>query len=208
MITWEKLDIEEKIDGTLVIEQNGVRRNLEIEPDYYSASYCTFIQYYRLKYQVTIDQKVIYMVNVIMIYCLQCILLFCVFYFVKRKQLEENSGYMTMMHVDVLLTRFICGWLMHMASEPEVRQAMAMFKYVLQHTRQRGQIINLTRRVLDKVIFIEEKGKKPVEYDWVYLKDDAEFNRYRREGERFAKFARENHTELHTAVMGELKFET
>jgi hypothetical protein len=45
---------------------------------------------------------------------------------------------MTMMHVDVLLTRFICGWLMHMASEPEVRQAMAMFKYVLQHTRQRG----------------------------------------------------------------------
>jgi len=28
---------------------------------------------------------------------------------------------MSMMHVDVLLTRFVCGWLMHMASEPEVR---------------------------------------------------------------------------------------
>jgi hypothetical protein len=43
MITWEQLDIEERVDGTLVIEQNGVRRNLEIEPDYYSATYCTFI---------------------------------------------------------------------------------------------------------------------------------------------------------------------
>jgi hypothetical protein len=50
MITWEQLNIEEKIDGTKVIEQNGVRRYLEIEPDYYTAAYCTFIQYYRLKY--------------------------------------------------------------------------------------------------------------------------------------------------------------
>jgi hypothetical protein len=90
MITWEQLNIEEKVDGTKIIEQNGVRRYLDIEPDYYSASYCTFIQYYRLKYQITIDQKVIYMVNVIMIYSLQCILLFCVFYFVKRQQLENN----------------------------------------------------------------------------------------------------------------------
>jgi hypothetical protein len=50
MITWEQLNIEEQIDGTKIIEQNGVRRYLEIEPDYYTAAYCTFIQYYRLKY--------------------------------------------------------------------------------------------------------------------------------------------------------------
>jgi len=88
-----------------------------------------------------------------------------------------------MMHVDVLLTRFVCGWLMHMASEPEVRQSMAMFKYVLQHTRERGYIIDITRRVLDKVIFIIEPGKKPVDYDYVYLDTDAEFKRYRRAGQ-------------------------
>jgi hypothetical protein len=87
---------------------------------------------------------------------------------------------MTMMHVDVLLTRFVCGWLMHMASEPEVRQAMAMFKYVLQHTRERGFILDITRRVLDKVIFIKAKGLKPSEYDYVHLQNDAEFKRYRR----------------------------
>lgn len=58
------------------------------------------------------------------------------------------------------------------------------------------------------MIFIQEKGKKPVEYDWVYLKDDAEVNRYRREGERFSKFARDNNTDFHSAMMGELKFET
>ena len=43
MITWEQLNIEEQIDGTKIIEQNGVRRYLEIEPDYYTAAYCTFI---------------------------------------------------------------------------------------------------------------------------------------------------------------------
>jgi hypothetical protein len=89
---------------------------------------------------------------------------------------------MAMMHVDVLLTRFVCGWLMHMASEPEVRQAMAMFKYVLQHTRERGSIINLTRKVLDKVIFIRDEKKKPAEYDYVYLKNSEMRNKYKRAG--------------------------
>ena len=60
---------------------------------------------------------------------------------------------------------------------------MAMFKYVLQHTRERGYIIDITRRVLDKVIFIIEPGKKPVDYDYVYLDTDAEFKRYRRAGQ-------------------------
>ena len=58
-----------------------------------------------------------------------------------------------------------------------------MFKYVLQHTRERGFIIDITRRVLDKVIFIKEDNKKPVDYDYVYLDTDAEFRRYRRAGQ-------------------------
>jgi len=106
-----------------------------------------------------------------------------------------------MMHVDVLLTRFVCGWLMHMASEPEVRQAMAMFKYVLQHTRERAYIIDITRRVLDKVIFIKEQGKKPAEYDYVYLHDDAEFKRYRRAG-----LVPEDDTEKFTSKVGNKQY--
>jgi hypothetical protein len=54
-----------------------------------------------------------------------------VFYFIKKTQDNEVNGFMAMMHVDVLLTRFVLGWLMHMGSEPEVRQAMSMFKYII-----------------------------------------------------------------------------
>lgn len=43
MITWEQLDIEERVDGTKVIEQNGVRKRLKVEPDYYTATYNSFI---------------------------------------------------------------------------------------------------------------------------------------------------------------------
>ena len=55
MIIWEQINIEEKIDGTKIIEQNGVRRHLELEPDYYTASYNCFIQYYRMKYQISVE---------------------------------------------------------------------------------------------------------------------------------------------------------
>jgi len=30
MITYEQLDIEERVDGTKVIEQNGVRKRLKV----------------------------------------------------------------------------------------------------------------------------------------------------------------------------------
>lgn len=71
------------------------------------------------------------MVNCCLIFLLQSCLLLCVFYFIKKTQDNEVNGFMAMMHVDVLLTRFVLGWLMHMGSEPEVRQAMSMFKYII-----------------------------------------------------------------------------
>jgi hypothetical protein len=50
---------------------------------------------------------------------------------------------MAMMHFDNMLVRLICGYLMHMISEPEVRQALSMLKYVLNHTKSRGYLIKL-----------------------------------------------------------------
>lgn len=38
----------------------------------------------------------------------------------------------------------------------------------------------MTRKVLDKVIFIKDDKKKPVDYDYVYLKTSELRNRYRR----------------------------
>lgn len=33
----------------------------------------------------------------------------------------SSTGYLAMMHFDVVLTRLLCAFLMHMLSEPEVR---------------------------------------------------------------------------------------
>ena len=53
----------------------------------------------------------------------------------QENSAESGSISMTMMHADVLITRLICAILMHLQSEPEVRQAMGMFKYVLNHAK-------------------------------------------------------------------------
>jgi hypothetical protein len=39
-----------------------------------------------------------------------------------------------MLHYDVTVTRLICAFLMHMISEPEVKQAIGLIKYVLNHS--------------------------------------------------------------------------
>ena len=48
-----------------------------------------------------------------------------------------------MMHHDVIVTRLIVSFLMHMISEPEVRQAIRMLKYVINHSPAKGKIQDL-----------------------------------------------------------------
>jgi hypothetical protein len=45
-----------------------------------------------------------------------------------------------MMHHDVVSTRLIVSFLMHMISEPELRQALLMLKYVINHQPAKGKI--------------------------------------------------------------------
>jgi len=54
---------------------------------------------------------------------------------------KKDEGFLAMMHFDVTLTRITLSFLMHMQSEPEVRQALKMWKYVLNHGKARGSII-------------------------------------------------------------------
>ena len=59
------------------------------------------------------------------------------------------------MHVDVMITRFVCAWLMHLECHKEVKQALAMFKYVLNHSKQRGSLSHLCKEVFEnKICFI------------------------------------------------------
>ena len=80
----------------------------------------------------------IYIVNTVMVFSMQLILLICVYYYL----IDTNSSgpFMVMMHHDVIVTRLIVSFLMHMISEPEVRQAIHMLKYVINHSPAKGTI--------------------------------------------------------------------
>ena len=90
--------------------------------DYYSVAWCTFIRYYREKHAITSEAKSIYLINVLFIFTMQAILLIGVYYQLTRENaVESGSISMSMMHTDVVFTRLVCAFLMHMQSEPEVR---------------------------------------------------------------------------------------
>jgi hypothetical protein len=68
---------------------------------------------------------------------------------------------MTMMHVDVIVVRLVCAYLMHMQSEPEIRQALAMIKYALNHARHKGSVIDLTEKIVEELKKPDLDGKPP-----------------------------------------------
>jgi hypothetical protein len=77
----------------------------------------------------------------------------------------EYRGFMAMMHVDVMIPRLVCACLMHLLMEPEVRQALSMIKYVINHKKVRGSLITLTSKILkDKIFFLKDPTRKPSEY--------------------------------------------
>jgi hypothetical protein len=65
-----------------------------------------------------------------------------------------------MMHFDVILNRLICAFLMHMLSEPEVRQAIKMWKFVLNHGKATGSIIKLYKDTCGNIFPLPEDTKE------------------------------------------------
>lgn len=111
---------------------------LNLEADYYSMTLCSFMKYYRDTYTITHEQKSIFFVNVLFVFGIQMFLLALSYY-----DLIITPDFLTMMHFDVFLTRLLCAFLMHMLSEPEVRQAIRMWKFVLNHGKARGSAVKL-----------------------------------------------------------------
>ena len=135
------------------IECHGYRPRLELSDDYYALSYCTYIQYYRERYSISEEQKSLYFSNVLVIFTMQLLLIFSVFYFINKEEYQDE-GFMARMTMDVMVVRLLCALLMHLESEPEVRQGLAMFKYALNHQKVNGSIIKLSMRVFDEILFI------------------------------------------------------
>jgi len=104
-------------------------------------TFLTFIDYYKIRYNINSESMSIFIVNSVMVFLMQIILLICVYYYL----VDANSGrpWMVMMHHDVIVSRLILSILMHMTSEPEVRQAIRMLKYVINHSPAREKIQNL-----------------------------------------------------------------
>ena len=85
-----------------------------------------------------------------------------------QTQEQEESHYMAMMHVDVVLPRLICAFLVHLLMEPDVKQALSMLKYVINHRKIRGSLQELCDKVFkEKIYFIRDKFRKPSEYLYV-----------------------------------------
>ena len=79
----------------------------------------TFIQHYYERFNISNENRSIYIVNVVLIFSMQVILMWFVWFWLTEE--NEKSPYLSMMHFDVVLTRLLCAFLMHMKSEPEVR---------------------------------------------------------------------------------------
>lgn len=100
-----------------------------------------------------------------------------------------------MMHVEVVITRFVCAILMHLVIEPEVLQGLTMFKYVLNHTKERGSLNQMCRDIFDhKFCFIKDPNKKPSQYlylEWnslkklgLYIPDDKMVDAFDADGKK------------------------
>jgi len=83
-------------------------------------TFCAFMKHYRDKLSITHEQKSMFFVNVVFVFGIQ-ILLIALQYYDLTLTAVAPGGYLAMMHFDVLLTRVLCAFLMHMLSEPEVR---------------------------------------------------------------------------------------
>jgi hypothetical protein len=125
-------------------------KKLQIGGDYYALSFCAFIKHFRDKHSITPAQKSMFFVNVSFIFGIQLALL-TLAYYDMMVSLKTNGNFLVMMHFDISLTRVLLAFLMHMQAEPEIRQALRMWKYVLNHGKARGSIIELYKKTCGRM---------------------------------------------------------
>jgi hypothetical protein len=82
MVNNEQLELEHlaETDNKKHLEYH---ERLELDKDYYAIAFCTFISYYKNKFQITHSERNNYVVNIIIIFSFQSYLLFSLLYFMK-----------------------------------------------------------------------------------------------------------------------------
>ena len=71
-------------------------------------------------------------------------------YYDMTLQAADDEGFLTNWHIDIVLCRVMLGFLAHLQTEPEVRQAIKMLKYALNHGKAKGSVIDLYKKTCGK----------------------------------------------------------
>ena len=121
-------DKEEGETAVVAIEAPPEVERLEIGDDYYVIAFCSTLN--KAKEQCPKLQQsgfLKYFYNVIFVCTMQLTLLSLV-------TLELYYADIYACHFYILTSRFLCAVLLHMTIEPEVRQAILMYRYFVNHT--------------------------------------------------------------------------
>ena len=113
-----RLQLQDEVNQ--VVKERTERPRLDLSNDYYAMTFVTYIKYYRQKFNITAEQKSLYMINVMFIFIFQSVLLLAVYYNITEVQVSSEK-FTIMVYYDIMIVRIICAFLMHMLSEPEVR---------------------------------------------------------------------------------------
>jgi len=144
------LKVEENSEGDLVeVEaEEEYDTRLEIGDDYYAVAFCATLN--KAKQQcpnLTTYGFLRYFYNVMFVVTMQLTLLFLV-------SLELWYSPIYACHFYILVARFMCAVLLHMTIEPEVRQAILMYRYFVNHSSNFDREQEIAKE-------IEEKGFRP-----------------------------------------------
>ena len=153
-ISFEQTEAQEvhlKSQAMKLIEKPKAKglKKLSIGKDYYSFAFVAMMRHYRHKCGITHEQRANFFINVLLIFGIQMTLLFLAYYDMTL-QATDDEGFLTSWHIDIVLCRVILGFLAHLQTEPEVRQAIRMFKYALNHGKAKGSVIDLYKKTCGK----------------------------------------------------------
>lgn len=108
-------------------DESGLKR-LPIREDFYAMSFCGMIRPYQRYYGLTRQEANQNFYNCLFIFGLQMLLVALV-----GAEILSADFVLTFPTLPTLVTRFVCGILLHIQLEGEVRQALVMLKYYNDH---------------------------------------------------------------------------
>lgn len=95
---------------------------------------------------------------------IQTVLLTFIWFDIQNNIKYNSEGFFLMADLEVVMTRFTSAIVLHMVSEPEVRQAITLWKYAINHVKVSSSMVDLyTRLCGDRLPLPEDPSKLTTE---------------------------------------------